>query len=108
MNNTIELLLIMLALVIGLGIGLLFGTLQNFALRKNKKLQEEGSLKNGWSIMPGSMSRVAILLGVLALIQICCPMLFKGNIQWLISAGIVVGYGWTFVNKLKQRPFYRN
>ncbi len=107
MNNSIELLLALIAVAAGLGIGLLFGTIQNLALQKNKKRYEQGNLKTGWVIMPGSFSRIAVLLVVLALIQVGCPFLFKGNIQWLISAGILIGYGLTFVKQLKQREVYR-
>ena len=97
-----------LAIIIGGIIGIFFGSIQNAALLRNKKLQENGKLKNGWLIMPGSFSRIAILLIVLIIIQIGIPVFFEGNFQWLVSAGILIGYGLTFVKKLKQRASYRN
>ncbi|MCL5030517.1 MAG: hypothetical protein M1480_16010 [Bacteroidetes bacterium] len=108
MNTFIETLLTIGALVIGGVVGLLFGLLQTQARRQNKKLSDSGKLKSGWMVMPGSFGRIAILLMVLALIQVCVPMLFKGNIQWIVSLGILLGYGWTFVKQLKQRAIYKN
>lgn len=92
-----------LAIISGSAIGFFFGTVQNLALNRNKKLQESGKLKNGWTVMPGSMGRVAILLITLAIIQFAFPIIFTGNIKWLVSAGVLLGYGWTFVKELKQR-----
>ncbi len=104
MNNAfLIILLTVAAIILGGAIGFLFGTIQNAALLRNKKRQENGSLKNGWSIMPGSFSRIALLLIVLIIIQVTIPMLFQGNIQWIVSLGVLLGYGLTFVKQLKQR-----
>lgn len=108
MNSFIETLLTLAALVTGGIVGLLFGLLQTQARLQNKKLSEDGKLKSNWKILPGSFGRIALLLIVLALIQLGVPMLFKGNIQWIVSLGILLGYGWTFVRQLKQRAMYRN
>ncbi len=92
------------ALVIGVAIGLLFGVFQNAALARNrKKVNEKGTLVTPWMAVPGSLSRVAMLLVVLVAVQVCCPMLFLGDVQWLISAGVLLGYGWSFMKKLQQR-----
>jgi hypothetical protein len=96
------------ALVLGVVIGYLFGHVQNAALLRNKKRMESGKLKTGWAMMPGSMTRVAMLLVILTLVQLGIPMFFKDNIQWVVSAGIVLGYGWTFVKQLRERSTYRS
>ena len=106
-SSLITILLSLIALTTGGAIGLLFGSIQNAALLRNKKLQESGNLKNGWAVMPGSISRVALLLIVLAVVQLCCPLLFEGNIQWLVSVGIILGYGRTLLKQLHQRAVYR-
>ncbi len=90
-------------LIFGGAIGFGFGKIQNAAAFRNAKRQEGGGLKNGWAIMPGSMSRVAFLLIALALVQVLVPVLFTGNVQWLVSAGVVIGYGWTLYQKLRHR-----
>ncbi len=90
------------ALVTGGAIGFLFGTIQNAALARNERLKDEGKLRTGWSVMPGSMSRVAVLLVVLVAVQIFCPLLFQGNVQWLVSAGVLLGYGWSFMKRLRR------
>jgi len=90
------------ALVIGGIIGLLFGTIQNAALARNKKLQESNQLKNGWMIMPGSFGRIAVLLISLVVVQVTCPIFFQGDIQWIVSVGLILGYGWTLLKQLKH------
>ncbi len=92
-----------LGLLSGAVIGYSFGLLQAAALRHNEKLQQSGKLKSGWSIMPGSGGRVALLLFVLALIQVICPLLFRAGTQWWVSGGVVLGYGWTLLRQLLQR-----
>jgi hypothetical protein len=92
------------ALAVGVAIGFLFGVIQNVALARNrKKLNDKGNTGIPWAAVPGSMSRVAMLLVVLLLIQVCCPMFFSGDVQWLVSAGVLLGYGWSFIKKLQQR-----
>jgi hypothetical protein len=91
------------AILTGGIIGLLFGLLQNKALLYNKKLQSQGKLKRSFLIMPGSFTRIAILLFILALVQITCPIFFNGNIQWLVSAGILLGYAYTLIKQLQHR-----
>ncbi len=106
MNSPFEGLIPIAAVVIGGVIGFFFGAIQNAALLRNKKLKESGKLKSGWFVMPGSFSRIAILLIILAVVQAGLPMFFQGNIQWLVSAGLVLGYGWTMVKRLRERSTY--
>jgi hypothetical protein len=89
--------------IVGGLIGLAFGAVQNFALRRNEKRQMEGQLKSGWVVMPGSMSRIAFLMIALTLVQIGMPMLFDGVSQWMVSAGVVLGYGWMLFFELRRK-----
>ncbi len=101
--SSAAILLFLAALSIGGVVGFLFGSSQNTALAGNRTRQENGKLKNGWRLMPGSFGRVALLLIVLAAVQLCCPFVFEGNIKWLVSVGVVLGYGWTLLKHLRQR-----
>ena len=96
-------LVILLAVAAGGAIGYGFGLVQNFALRRNERKQKTGELNNGWAVMPGSMTRVAYLLVGLVLIQLVCPLLFKDGTQWWVSAGLVLGYGYTLFRRLMLR-----
>ena len=99
----LQILLPLCGLILGGGIGFVFGSIQNAALVRNRKLQEVGGLKSGWAIMPGSMRRTAFLLVILGAIQLACPMFFDGsNVQWLVSAGVLLGYGWTLLQQLRH------
>jgi hypothetical protein len=89
--------------IVGGFIGLAFGAVQNYALQRNEKHQEKGHLKSGWMVMPGSMSRVAFLMFALVLVQIGMPMLFEGISQWMVSAGVVLGYGWMLYNEMRRK-----
>jgi|WetSurMetagenome_2_1015567.scaffolds.fasta_scaffold21332_4 hypothetical protein len=89
--------------IVGGLIGLAFGAIQNFALRRNEKRQQEGQLRSGWMAMPGSMSRVAFLMIALVLVQIGMPMLFDGVSQWMVSAGVVLGYGWMLFVEYRRK-----
>lgn len=84
-------------------IGLAFGVLQQAALRRNETRQRSGQLKNGWMVMPGSGARIAYLLIALALVQFVCPLLFVDGTQWLVSGGLLAGYGWTLFTQLRHR-----
>ncbi len=96
------------ALLAGGVIGLAFGTLQQAALRRNERRQREGRLNNGWSLMPGAGARVAYLLIALIIVQLVCPLLFSDGTQWVVSAGLVLGYGWTLYRQLRQRVAVRS
>jgi len=89
--------------IVGGSIGLAFGAVQNFALHRNEKRQKDGQLKSGWMVMPGSMSRVAFLMVALALVQIGMPILFEGISQWMVSAGVVLGYGWMLYVEFRRK-----
>lgn len=93
----------LLGVAAGAAIGYAFGLLQAVALRRHEQQQLSGKLKNGWTLMPGSGARVAYLLAALALVQFVCPLLFVAGTQWLVSAGVLLGYGWTLFLQLRRR-----
>jgi hypothetical protein len=105
MTNT---LLTITGLIVGGLIGLAFGAVQNFALHRNEKRQEAGQLKSGWMVMPGSLTRVAFLMIALVLVQIGMPMLFEGISQWMVSVGLVLGYGWMLFLDFRSRTTMSN
>lgn len=92
-----------LGLAAGTGIGYAFGLLQAVALRHNEKLQLSGKRLTGWNVLPGSGGRVVLLLLLLMLIQVVCPMLFRDGIQWWVTGGVLLGYGWTLFRQLSLR-----
>jgi hypothetical protein len=100
MTNT---LLTIAGFIVGGLIGLAFGAIQNFALHRNEKRKNEGQLKSGWMVMPGSMGRIAFLMVALMLVQIGMPMLFDGLSQWMISAGLILGYGWMLYVEFRRK-----
>lgn len=91
------------AVIAGMGIGYGFGCLQQAALRRNNARQQKGELGTGWSLMPGAGARVAYLLIALVVIQVVCPVLFADGIQWWVSGGLLLGYGWTLLQELRRR-----
>src|SRR5437016_2951572 len=98
-----DLLRTLAAIAAGGVIGLAFGTLQQAALRRNERRQQTGQLNHGWSLMPGAGARSAYFVIALALVQLICPLLFVDGTQWLVSAGVVIGYGWTLFTQLRTR-----
>jgi hypothetical protein len=92
------------ALILGGIIGLAFGSLQNAALLRYRKLQQNGASMSGSPIMQGSATRIAFLLVGLVVVQIACPMFFdREGMQWIVSAGVVLGYGWTLLDQFRLR-----
>ncbi len=84
-------------------IGYAFGRLQEAALRRHVGREQAGRLTNGWSLMPGAGGRVALLLLVLTAIQIVCPLLFVDGTQWIVCAGVGIGYGVELYRNLRHR-----
>lgn len=85
-------------LIIGGLIGKLFGSMQNVALGQNNRLQ-----KTVWVVISGSLMRITILLLMLVFIQILFPFLFDGITRWLVSVGVIFGYGWSLLKRLNAR-----
>ena len=103
MQTIVQVLLVSLAVIVGAGIGVAFGYLQNIALRRNQKQVETGEFKSGWNIMPGSGGRVALLLISLVIIQLVCPLLFADGTQWWVSGGLLAGYGFMLYRTLREK-----
>jgi hypothetical protein len=101
--KTLEILQMLGAAVVGTAIGYAFGLVQQAASRRHAQLEATGKLNTAWSLMPGSMTRVAFLLVALALVQVGCPMFFTGNVQWAVSAGVVAGYGRILYQSMRAR-----
>jgi len=103
--NASSLLIPPMAATAGLAIGFAFGALQQAAIRRHEKLQSEGRFRSGWSATPGSFRRVAYLMVALALVQLVFPAFFAGGgvSEWLVSAGVVGGYGWTLYRQMRLR-----
>ena len=99
----IDLLRTLAGLAAGGVIGLAFGTLQQAALRHNEGRDRLGQVKSGWSLMPGAGVRVAYLVITLAAIQLVCPLLFADGTQWVVTAGVGLGYGRTLFTQLRHR-----
>ena len=98
-----EILRCLVALGAGALIGYAFGLLQNAALRRHAQLEAGGKLKSGWSLMPGSGARISYFLCALLLVQLICPLLFVGGTQWVVSGGVILGYGWMLLVQLRLR-----
>ena len=103
METLLELLRPIVALAGGLSIGCTFGLIQNAARRRLERKYSGDRLGSGWAIMPGSMTRVAMLLALLGLIQAVCPMFFVDGVQWWVSAGVAFGYGAQLFTELRTR-----
>lgn len=101
--HAIEVTRALVALLAGSVIGVGFGYLQQAAVRRNEAKQRDGTLGTGWSLMPGAGARVAYLLIALVVIQVVCPVLFADGIQWWVSGGLLLGYGWTLLQELRRR-----
>jgi hypothetical protein len=91
------------SLSLGSLVGVGFGFLQENARRRHAKREQSGQRYHGWMNVPGSMTRVAMLLVSLALAQFAFPGLFTGGNQWSVSAGVVGGYAWPLYLRFRER-----
>jgi hypothetical protein len=98
----ITIFLSLVGVAVGGAVGFSFGVIQRAALQRHQKREQSGTFKSGWTIMPGSMRRVALLFVLLALIQILLPAIFDGGMQWFVSGGVVIGYGATLLKQLRS------
>jgi hypothetical protein len=89
--------------IVGGLIGAAFGAIQNAAALRHEKREAAGGLKSGWVLIPGSMRRVAFLMVALVLVQIGLPMLFDGMSQWMVSGGVILGYGLMLSLQLRRK-----
>jgi hypothetical protein len=92
---------------LGAMIGFGFGSFQDAALRRNQRAQESAHHESGWVVLSSSMQRITFLLIVLMAIQLACPIFFAGEtLPWVVSAGVVVGYGVKWLKKQRARTSY--
>jgi hypothetical protein len=90
------------ALLFGGAVGIIFGILQHRALLRDQKRQEGKSLKRRRLVIPSSFRRIFYLIMLLMAIQYVCPFLFRdSSTQWILTAGIVIGYGWTLLKRIR-------
>jgi hypothetical protein len=98
-----DLVLALCGILVGTAIGLGFGYVQRAAYHRHRSRQERGRLSSGWLLVPGSMRRVTLLLAVLVAIQVVLPALFAGSMPWVVSAGVLLGYGFILLGDLRER-----
>jgi uncharacterized BrkB/YihY/UPF0761 family membrane protein len=92
-------------LVAGGIVGVAFGVIQLAAQRKYELRQRRGKSTSGWIVVPGSFTRVAFLMIALVIVQVFLPSFFLNNMQWMVSAGVILGYGWILFQQVhRQKP----
>jgi hypothetical protein len=92
------------AVMAGALVGGAFARLQLAALRRHQARLDQGRSINALLSVPGSFSRVALVLIALVLMQIVFPALFPGINKWCVSAGVVLSYGWMLAQRLRRSP----
>jgi hypothetical protein len=93
-------------LVAGGIVGVAFGAIQSAAQLKYELRKREGKSTGGWIVVPGSFTRVAFLMIALILVQVCLPVLFLDNVRWFVSAGVVLGSGWTLFQQVHRQKLH--
>jgi uncharacterized BrkB/YihY/UPF0761 family membrane protein len=94
-------------LAAGAIVGVAFGAIQLAAQRKYELRLRKGQSTGGWVVVPGSFTRVAFLMLALVIVQVCLPSLFLDNMKWMVSVGVVVGYGWTLLQQIRSRKAHQ-
>lgn len=84
-------------------IGLVFGALQQAALERHERQMQAGRSLRQWSLIPGAGARIAYLLIALVLVQALSPWLFSDPVRWLVSGGLLTGYGAMLTRQLQRR-----
>lgn len=104
MSHFMDFVLVVCGGILGIAIGYSFGLLQFAAFKHHQRLQQNGVFRSGWSIMPGSFRRGAVLLAALGAIQLLVPRFFESALtEWTVSAGVILGYGFTLYKQLGSR-----
>ncbi len=107
-SDVILVILLFGGFAIGAVVGMAFGSIQAAAHDRYRRLQQHNRLTNVATIIPGSLRRIAFLLVALVSIQIAFPMFFeREGMQWVVSAGIVVGYGLALLRQASGRQMSR-
>ena len=88
-----------LGLLTGMIIGGVYAWWQLRALARNVRIQRErGEVPAVTSMLPGSMTRVAVLLMTLIVAQVVFP---RANLKW-VAIGVGIAYGVPFLLRLKS------
>lgn len=94
-------------LVAGGIVGVAFGAIQLAAQRKYELRQRKGKSTSGWIVVPGSFTRVAFLMIALVIVQVFLPSFFLNNMQWMVSAGVILGYGWILFQQVRRQKLHQ-
>ncbi len=94
--------------IFGILLGGAFGVMHDTTLAMNKIFARIDQLASDWAAMPGPLARSTFLLVMLTQFQVTFTLLFGDNgFQWIISAGVVLGYALTLLQEFRQRSRYR-
>jgi hypothetical protein len=92
-----------LGVVLGVLIGGAYAALQLSALHKNEQRQQQGEPIRVGGMVPGSMTRVALLLMALVLVQVLVPNDQKTTkFYWSLTISLGLTYAVPFFWKLKD------
>jgi predicted outer membrane lipoprotein len=98
--NTMDLLSLGLGLVLGSG----FAALQWLALEHRESLERQQQAPRWWRLLPGSATRVGLLLMGLVLVQLLCP---RTSLWWL-TTGLVAATVVSMSLRLKRMTTRRH
>jgi hypothetical protein len=88
--------------ILGIALGCGFGFIQRETFAQTR-LGQIDKLASSWAGISGSWARSIFLLVMLTFFQTAFTLLFGNNdIQWILSAGVVLGYAWTLVLQFRQ------
>src|SRR5436309_3435634 len=94
---------VILVIVFGVLIGGVYAGLQLSALRKNEQRQREQGAPSVTGIVPGSMTRVALLLMALVLVEVIVPAQYKTpQFHWALVISVGLAYGVPFGIRIKD------
>ncbi len=99
-----EILFHLAGVVAGSVLGCTFGLFQAVVSRHNEKHPDAEELKTRGSPWFETDACAAYLLVILIAIQLICPVLLPGGMEWWASSGVLLGYGAVlFRQNLKAR-----
>ena len=91
--------------ILGFALGCGFGLIQHETFA-HTRLGQIDKLASSWAGISDSWARSIFLLVMLTFFQTAFTLLFGDNdIQWILSAGVVLGYAWTLVQQFRQETF---
>jgi hypothetical protein len=95
--------------VIGLVLGWTFGLIHDTKCALHKSLRRIDEIASGWVALPALFTRSVFLLVMLTFFQVAFTLLFDENgFQWMVSAGVVLGYVWTLVQQFRRKTLSRS